>query len=454
MRLEDLLLLKAKGRPTGRLDVPQTCVAAYYDDLRAAGLVDLDSLLPEFLRMLHEDPLRYVGQDPEEDCDGVVSEIREEFTHILWDEMQDSAEVDWRICHALPIANKFMVGDPDQAVYSFRGGRVDMMMNEAVAPGVEVIKLEENFRSHSEICAAANKLIEHNEGRIAKRTISVKGEGGWVESLRPSMNEGEEIARVASKVKELLETAVLRFLPSDIAILARTNALCRAYERTLEACHIPVAKRAETTMPKDWPLARALVELMANPSNDTLAYFALVQLYTRDGLTPLAARKEAHTKRRAAEHVGLSLNEFAKICLIHDVGVLFALYKITAETCMLVTERITQLPAGATMLDLALAMNGRAEEKAEEGEGVTVCTMHAAKGREFDVVFIIGAEEEITPGGRKDANIEEERRLFYVAATRARERLYVAWSGSRVQPFGRKEIVPHRPSRFVKEMGL
>ena len=208
------------------------------------------------------------------------------------DEVQDSAEVDWRIYHALPIANKFFVGDDAQAIYSFRGGRVDMMMNESVAQDVEVIALQENFRSHSEICDAANRLIEHNTDRIKKQTISAKGPGGMVELLRPAMNEGEEIARVASKIKELLDGVpdalgnLWRTEPDEIAILARTNALCAAYVKTLAACEIPVRKKAEAKQPKDWPVARALVELMVNPYNDTLAYFALVMLYTRDGMTP------------------------------------------------------------------------------------------------------------------------------------------------------------------------
>jgi DNA helicase II / ATP-dependent DNA helicase PcrA len=329
-----------------------------------------------------------------------------------------------------------------------------MMINEAVAPGVEVIRLEENFRSFSEICAAANTLIEHNTDRIKKLTVSARGPGGGVALLKPAMNEGEEIARVASKVKELIDGGANA---NEIAILARTNALCAAYVKTLAACEIPVRKKAEAKQPKDWPVARALVELMVNPHNDTLAYFALVMMYASEGMTPQMARKEAHSNRRCAEQAGVSINDFKKI--VHAQYLSQAVteldeHSITAETQMLVSERIHELPAGATMLDLALAMNGRTEEHEEEGQGVNVTTMHSSKGREFDVVFIVGAEDEITPGRRKDANIHEERRLFYVSVTRAREKLFVAHALSRVHNYGRKEIEAHTRSRFCKEMGL
>ena len=121
---------------------------------------------------------------------------------------------------------------------------------------------------------------------------------------------------------------------------------------------------------------------------------------------------------------------------------------------MLVAERIRELPAGATMLDLALAMNGRTEEPEEEGQGVIVSTIHNFKGREADVVFLVGMEDEVIPGKRKDVNTDEERRLAYVGVTRARERLYIAHALSRVQNYGRKEIEAHTASRFIKELGI
>lgn len=436
-KLDKLLELKAKGRPRGRLDVAQTVVAGYFDELRENGLVDFDTLLTEFARLLVNEGVR----------------MQSLFKYLFVDECQDSSEIDWAIYGALSIANKFFVGDSDQAIYSFRGGRVDCLMRYAKREGVEVIALEDNFRSHDEICNAANRLISHNVDRIAKNTISARGPGGGVRAFNAFLNEGAEIANVVDILK------AGKNLPGkmqECAILARTNAICAAYRDALKASGIPVAEAPKSTLPRDWALARSLVELLVDPDNDTLAFFYLVKRLEGDGFDQSAARKQTHSLWLTARSSGTSINKIVwKYDYTGFAGVPAALsnHRISRETIMKIGELIAALPLDATLVDLALAMNVAEPEPVTDNSGVTVATFHGCKGLEWDVVFIVGAEDEIIPGTRKSdtpADLEESRRLFFVAATRARKALYVAHAQQRKTAWG--TIASHHPSRFINEL--
>lgn len=442
--LKDLLALKAKGRPArgARLDLAQTVVASYFDDLKDAGIVDFDVLLTDALELIRN-----------------ATAIVNVFSFLFVDEVQDSSDIDWAIYEALPIRNKFFVGDPDQAIYSFRGGNVRASLATATQSATHVIKLEENFRSHAEICEAANNLIARNVGRIDKKTISANGPGGRVVVLDAAMTEGEEIGIVARDISDLAESDNDPenhecFDPKDIAILARTNAIATNFRKTLAACGIPVIEREQSALPMDWPLARAFVEFLANPDNDTLAFFLLVTLYQKKGANPKDARDAAHAAKRSAASVGKSLNR-ASIGLdrrddLRDLPQILQKEGISLESRALVAEKIKEVGPNATPLELALAMAGTKElVKEGTGEGVSVLTIHASKGREFDVVYLVGFEDEIIPGRRSSVDVEEERRLAYVAVTRARKVLVFSGAQSRVTPWG--AINQHSPSRFVLE---
>lgn len=449
-KLADLLEIKTKGLSKERrqLTPAELVIAGYYEDLREAGIVDFDSLLSEFLILLQKDKT-------------AAGAILTEFSHLFVDEVQDSAEIDWQIYDALSIENKFFVGDPDQAIYSFRGGRVEELMKRS-RKGYEVISLQENFRSHSEVCDAANKLIAHNNNRIFKKTLSSSGKGGFVGTLAIAENEGAEIAGVSNAIKFLTTRHDHIGEPdeppfSEIAILARTNAICSAYRNALKATGIPVDEPARIKKPRDWAYARSIVELLVNPENDTLAYFFLIARGIHKGnLNESIARADAHKWRQGAALSGISINQYTlKLTKIKAVQVPAALtgMGISRESYMSVVELLKQLPQDAAMVDLALAMGREGEITESKKQGVMITTMHGAKGLEFDVVFIVGAEEEICPGKRKTqtaADIEEERRLFFVAVTRARKALYIAHAASRVTPW--REIQQHFPSRFLKEL--
>lgn len=453
--MKDLLVRKSHGRPARgfRLSVAETVVATYFDELREAGILDFDTLLSEFADLLDNPTARKA--------------IGEQFDYLFVDEFQDAAEIDEHIYDLLPIPNKFFVGDPDQMIYGFRGASLDGILSQAADPKTKVVKLEENFRSHSEICEAAQRLIEHNKHRVPKETKSVKGPGGTVSlyGVPPVMatfsNEGEEIGRVARIVKTMLqgdELSESMIPPPSIAVLARTNSIASGFAKTFAACGIPVVARERSDLPRDWAFTRALAELLVNPENDTLAEFYLAALYAKKGASPADAQKAAHAARKAANLAGRSIND-SNLRLpwsekASEILLALAHGGASKESQMLAAERYKDLPRpeDATALDLALALaSTRDAGKEPAGEGVHVLTIHGAKGREFDVVFVVGFEDESIPGRAKsEAAIEEERRLAYVACTRARKFLFVTWAESRATPWG--AIQSCKPSRFLAEL--
>jgi DNA helicase-2/ATP-dependent DNA helicase PcrA len=437
LKVEDLLKLKSQGRPAKgtRMDLGQTVVASYYQDLREAGIVDFDILLTEFARLLTEDS----------------SFLKHDYEYLFVDEVQDSGPVDWEIYLELPIPNKFYVGDPDQAIYGFRGGDLNGMMWLAKKTDTTVIKLEENFRSHSEICNCAQNLIENNTDRIDKQTLSVKGTGGQVQIAQTAMNEGSEIALVAARIQTCGAFAPGSII--DMAVLCRTNAIAFEIQKQLEAAGLPVIKRERSTLPKDWPLLRSLVELMVNPDNDTLAYFYLTAFYQSIGLTPKEARAKAHAERQAAHRAGKTINQMV---LRFDSNALNkATENISNESRMLLGQIIRSADL-ANPLELALAVasyrDSIHEDRKAKLEGIYVMTIHASKGREFDAVFLVGWEDEIIPGrNRSPREVEEDRRLAYVGITRARNFVMITNAATRQTPWG--SIEQHTPSRFITEIG-
>ena len=444
--IDDLWDLKTAGRPRKDRDRPtvdQSVVASFYDDLREAGMVDFDIILQEFLALL----TRW-NQDLKPPADWT-------YQHLIVDEVQDSAAIDWDIFARLPMRYKAYVGDPDQAIYGFRGGRVDLMVTASVSPRFDpIVVLEQNFRSHSEICQAAQRLIENNARRVHKVTESAAGPGGGIYITQPAENEGHEIAMVANAIKSLLFHQEEPVEPSEVAVLARTNAIAYQFRRTLPHQGVPTKTIRMIPMPPDWPYVRALVELAADPMNDTLAFFALVQALQRSGMGEADANRRAHRLRRDAERAqkplnweiglpaGLSLNNLLQ-CLTEK-------YKITKESSMQLAARARGLPGTPDILDLAMACSANEPDPETSGNGVEILTIHGAKGREWDVVFLVGFEDETIPGKRKDSDIEEERRLAYVAITRARKAVYISHTLSRVTAW--EAIVQTTPSRFLKEI--
>lgn len=456
--IDSLVELKRRGRPhraPGAVYTrDQLVVLSYMDELAETALLDFDMILTEFLRILCK-------QGP------LWQAVKDRFDHVLVDEVQDSAMVDWWIYKALPIANKFLVGDPDQAIFGFRGGEYGLSLKHAANPDVGVITLAENFRCGEEICDAANRLIKHNPGRIPKRTIPEQGaEFGQVGVLfSPHGNEGSEVQTVVDAINSYYTSQ-----DGTVAILARTNLIAAPFSEALEASGTAVATQPKSEMPADWGLTKALLEFLAQPDNNTLAFFFQIARSQRGGASAVSARNTANTIRQDAQAKGVTINElwFQIPKEVADVAQVAGHFmdkeEISQESRMLVIEMARNLPPGATMLDLALEASRRDRpEQAKPTEGVTVTTIHSAKGREFDVVYLVGMEDEVIPGscGRQDTEtganlgkaleVEEERRLFFVALTRARSQVWITHSATRRANWGQRPLQARTPSRFIKE---
>lgn len=438
--IDKILKLKALGRPKGpNFTASELVVLAYMEELAASGLLDYDLILTEFHRLLVTQP-------------GIQRAIEAETEHLFVDEVQDSSLIDWKIFTELPIANKFLVGDPDQAIFGFRGGDPSLMVKTSFNTRCEVLYLEENFRCKPAICMAANRLIRHNTNRIEKETTSAtppNRDSGRVVAFGQTQNEGDEIAQVLGFARSSSLNV------DEFAIIARTNAIANGFREALKAGGIQVTEPPKSNLPPDWPMVRAIIEMMAQPTNDTLAYFYCVAAAQHKGANAFKARAVADDIRRAAMARGERINHgwAGAQPTIMEVPQALDRDKVSLESRMQVGEILRLLPPGSTITDLALEV-ATLERPIEPDKmtGVDVMTIHAAKGREWDIVFLVGFEDQVTPGSAASADVEEERRLAFVALTRARNAVYISHAAARRANWGTKPFQPHKVSRFLKEI--
>lgn len=451
-----LVALKQMGRPLARtsageriaLKKDELVLLAYFDELREAGIVDFDLILSEFLRLLR-DELEFRNA------------VGDEFEFLFVDEVQDSATMDWLIYRELPIANKFLVGDPDQAIFGFRGGRQDLMLQFSRHERTEVITLEENFRCCREVCESANTLIERNVGRLPKRTVAADLTPiGRVTVFGQTLNEGDEQSQVVGYIKHILQNppgALTGLKPEGIAILARSNHVAAGFREAVAAAGLPVMIPPKPDLPPDWALGRALIELLAQPDNDTLAFFYFVAKKVSTGHSPVSAREYTHRLRLEANREGETINgrwlHFPAKCELVTIAAFMDRETLSLETKMLINEKLHGLPVGSTVVDLALEIARMEKVEFEEpvAPAISITTIHAAKGREWDAVFLVGFEQEGIPGMSKTANIEEERRVAFVGITRARTCVFFSHAANRKATWGYKPLQPRTPSQFIAE---
>lgn len=433
-------------------------VREYHRRMRLAGLLDFDMVLALGLRHVR---------------DARNGKAAWPFKAVFWDEGQDSAQTDLDLLTAMPCARKLAVGDSDQAIYGFRGGSV-AGFNRLAEPGSgwEVHLLESNYRSGATICDAAQHLIMRNLGRVRKWTRAVR-KGGTVRAVRCE-TPGEELSRVLEEVQRLgsrktktiydvspdgttlLEPpTVAHFdLYGEIAVLARTNRLADAFAQHLAANGVPVRQRKERAAPADWKRTKLLLTVLSNPWND-MAVLQLLKCSMGD--------KDAQRVRQVAAMKMTGVNEslgfpYGKGEGYADVDLMK--HGVSPESRERVHDAARELSGRGewSIPDLLLYLNALEGAEQEEGEGVTCTTMHGAKGREWRHVFVVGCEEGVVPSGRKGTDVEEERRLMYVAVTRAMETATLTWCAARPQSRGPDmppgPMEPRQRSRFVEEAGL
>ena len=469
--------------------------AAYQDKLLKSGVMDFDDILVNMHRLLSSDA-------------SARKALSERFSHIMVDEYQDTNKVQYEILKLLVGASRniCVVGDDSQSIYAFRGARVQNILSfRKDYPDCRIFRLERNYRSTRTIVDAANPLIEKNTQRIPKVCRS-EGEMGEPIAVRSAFSEQNEAVMVVSGILDRMRREHATY--SDFAILYRTNAQSRPLEEALRARNLPYMiysgnsffERAEV---KD---LMAYFKLVVNPEDDE-SFKRVVNKPARGiGDTTLAALyNAAHSHGislfKAAwaqdlELFGLKQAAIAKLrqfCslidtlaamrqstdadqlarLISDRSGIYALYKadnsvegqskaanveeLVNSVAAYVEEQKEEEEQGIVTLgdyleNVSLLSNVDVSDEEDASNRISLMTVHSAKGLEFPYVFIVGLEENLFPSGGMVSgaqDIEEERRLMYVAVTRAKKALALSYATSRMRN-GKHESNP--PSRFIRDI--
>jgi DNA helicase-2/ATP-dependent DNA helicase PcrA len=452
-----------------------------YEALRkTAGALDFDDLLLEVVRLFKEAP-------------EVRSKWRTTFKHILIDEYQDTNAAQYAIVKALvgDDRNICVVGDDWQSIYSWRGADFTNILNfERDFKGAKVIKLEQNYRSTGNILDAASNVITKNVQRTDKKLWTAEGPGAPVQ-VHGVYDEAEEANLVAERISSHVAMKARGF--GDFAVLYRTNAQSYTLERAFLRLRIPyqIVGGVRFYDRKEIKDVIAYLRLIYQP-NDRMSFSRIVNVPTRgvgdtslerfmawqagtdmDILSALVNVEQTSTVTARAKQALVSLGEkLRSVQVLIDTAspsdIIDKLITVTGYRDYVLDgspqaeEREANL--GALLSDAQnfaslpdfleeVALMSSADTDSRDGK-VTLMTLHAAKGLEFPVVFIVGMEEGIIPHARVyeagPAELEEERRLAYVGMTRAREELHLTYAQSRLQ-FGQRGY--NAMSRFISDMG-
>jgi DNA helicase-2/ATP-dependent DNA helicase PcrA len=434
--------------------------AAYDEQCQREGVVDFAELLLRTFELLSRNEI-------------LREHYRSRFKHILVDEFQDTNRLQYRWLKLLagPKNIMFAVGDDDQSIYAFRGANVGNMAEFERDFHVEnVIRLEQNYRSHGHILAAANALIAHNKKRLGKNLWTSAGHGEPVR-VYEAQSDGYEANWLTEEV-QALKRGGLRL--ADIGVLYRSNAQSRIIEHALFSNGIPYRVYGGLRFFERMEIKHALayLRLAANPEDDgaflRVANFPARGIGARslEALQDAAKAGDASLYKAAsglsgksgaavaaflrlveslkAETQGLPLPETVEVML--EKSGLVAHYKAERDGADRV-ENLNELVNAAAAFTseeeehdlsafLAHASLESGENQAAEGtDALQLMTVHSAKGLEFHAVFITGLEEGLFPHEQsvlEDDGLEEERRLMYVAITRARTRLYLSFAQTRM----------------------
>lgn len=453
----------------------------YHSELKKQNAMDFDDLLLNTLMLLETD-------------EQARTFYQNKFRYILVDEYQDTNMVQYKLVKILSegYGNIFVVGDDDQSIYAFRGANIRNILEfEKDFPGATVIRLEQNYRSDKKILDVANCVIKNNEGRKGK-TLWSDISSGDKPVLYTANSEFDEAETIAREIQRLSDGGV-RY--ADMAILYRIHTLSRILEEKLRMYAIPYRIYGGISFyeRKEIKDMVAYLNIIANPAADLqlmriintpkraigdAKVTALVQAASHNGISILEVMKNADVliedkalNKKANEFYELyeAISDGYADMAVHEI--LERAYDLSGYKAMLEEDQSPE--SEARMENIAELINSaytydREEDASLEGflqnialitdldsmddqGGVTLMTMHAAKGLEFDVVFVAGMDESIFPSQRAidEDNVEEERRLCYVAVTRAKKSLYLMHAQMRTL-YGRTQ--PSVPSRFLDEI--
>lgn len=464
--------------------------SAYQAACERAGVVDFAELLLRSLELLKNNP-------------DLLSHYRNRFRHVLVDEFQDTNSIQYEWLKVIAGASNpvFAVGDDDQSIYGWRGARIENILSfEKDFANAHTFRMEQNYRSTSTILAAANELINHNEGRLGKK-LWTDGNDGTPIQLYAAYNEHDEARFIVDKLKMWSTTEGRRL--DECAILYRSNAQSRVLEENLIAQRVPYRiygglrffERAEI---KD---SLAYLRLISSRADDPS--FERIVNHPPRGIgdrTLQAIRDHARTKavtmwqaatdmlaaQSFSSRAQSALTQFMRMIeklshetlqyeladkvevVIQDTGLQAHFEKDRSEKGQSKSENLSELieaargfryesEEGEEMPPLEAFLSHAA---LESGEGqaakwedcVQLMTLHSAKGLEFPLVFLVGLEEGLFPSSMsmdEPGRVEEERRLCYVGITRAREHLVMSYAETR-RHYGNENYNP--PSRFINEV--
>ena len=474
-------------QPGHPLDAIVAKVYAHYQHrLLKSSAVDFDDLLLHVAQLLRENP-------------EIRQSLDARYRYIMVDEYQDTNLVQYAIVHALSIdhPNLAVTGDPDQSIYGWRGANIKNILNfEQDYPAVKIVRLEQNWRSTKRILRVADSLIKHNQQRKPKELYTDNDEGPAVRMIAYDTQQ-VEAESIAAQIAEQLRSGSRR--AGDFAIFYRVNALSRALEFALRDHGVPyhMVRGLEFYQRKEIKDVLSFLQLINNPHDD-VAFLRVINTPPRGigkttigrlrehagrfGLTLLEAARESGMIETLSKKAATNVIKFVAIIdrlrekalapveeilgfVLEASGYLKTFADSELEDDLNRVANIQELLTDARQFDEQNPGTGHLEAYLEktslvndtddwdvETEKVTLMTLHAAKGLEFPVVYIIAVEDGLIPHERSrelPAQVEEERRLLFVGITRAEEQLQLSMATYREFRGQRRMAVP---SQFFMEL--
>lgn len=468
------------------------CYERYMQRLKLMDLLDFDDLLLLTVRLWEEHP-------------EILLRYRERYQRLMIDEYQDTNLVQLRLMTMLAggEGNIAVVGDDDQSIYGWRGANIENILHfDKVYPNARIIRLEQNYRSTGVILRAANAVIAHNNERHAKRLWCEHEDGAVIHAVRCE-DESEEARFI---VRSILENHGAQCQWRDNAVLYRSNKQSRALEDEFRRQRVPYVLVGSSSFyqAKEILDAGAFLQAAANAGND-LAFLRVINVPPRGigdvAVQRLRAAREATRlpvqvlAAKANELEGMPAESGASLQRLEAVlekyrqrfdspGPLYENVKAFFEELDYLNglgrmykpkqnaldrrDNVMELLSGIAEYDhrqhfagtlegmmdefSLVDVNDRTGDKLkQQQDAVTLMTVHASKGLEFPVVYIAGMERDLFPHERavEEGNLPEERRLFYVAVTRARRKLYLTYAQRRREG---RVMMPHPPSKFLDEL--
>lgn len=485
---------------TGADSVWEPVYKEYQQRLKIFNALDFDDLLTLPLEIFENNP-------------AILEKYRHRYRYIMVDEFQDTSLIQYKMLKILGDRNVCVVGDDDQSIYSWRGANYEnILMFEKDFPGVEEIKLEQNYRSTTTILEAANGVISNNTNRKEKTLWSGNDGGKAIELFHPQ-NESDEADFITARIKEIKYGENRNY--DDFGVLLRTNFHFRSIEEAFLAEKIPYRLSGGRSFFQQKEIKDILsyLRIIANPDDDVNLLRIINTPRRGIGKTTVQRLTDLARKNHSSLWDAMGRLRYAPDTLFEDKGKpeidefmgIIELYReeilgrknpaggkwFLSASVKSLTDKIDywgylvtefhknekaarwkfsnidylvqlierweedpdNLDAGLYPYLNRISLISRDENEDEDRGKVNLMTIHASKGLEFPVVFIAGVEDGIIPHARSieegEANMEEERRLFYVAITRARDKLFIT---SCMKRHHRNELVESGPSPFLTEI--